>query len=128
MINAIILGEGPSVVMTLQAYAVESENIEVVRVIERFPKNAYEVARLMSSFDPELILVHVPDSERNSEILSALRLSAARATVIAFGKELRFHRRECERLGIIAVCSFPPTYATFEQALQDAGLHSESPP
>jgi pilus assembly protein CpaE len=85
----------------MQMLALESGCVSILKTIPDLPETPYEVARLVSQVDPELVLVDGLNSAAGARAAQALRAHAPNIAVMLFADRMPAECvAECERFGV----------------------------
>jgi MinD-like ATPase involved in chromosome partitioning or flagellar assembly len=85
MFRAVVLSPDQEFCGAVERLAFESRHLTVTKTLNAFPENAYEVSRVISSYDPEIILVENTKAERGLQVAENLRSYAPDVAVLALG-------------------------------------------
>lgn len=125
MIHAIIVSEDAHVGTFLQSVAAESDDIKVLRLVDRMPRTGYDIARLVHGLDPDLLLVVVPSAAAGLQDILRFPEHVPGLPIVAFGPDIAHRRRDCERAGIQVSRGFPPTLNAFREAIEEATMRAK---
>ena len=73
MFKTVVVTEDAPLARAIEDLAQEPGLIRILKTIDRFPSSEYEVARLVTQNDPELVLLHANSPELPLEIGLAIR-------------------------------------------------------
>ena len=85
MFKTVILAQDAALAKAAQSWAMDSGYSRVLKAIPSYPANPYEVARLLSQHDPELVLLHATEPEQALGLGVAIRSRATNVSVIVMG-------------------------------------------
>jgi Flp pilus assembly CpaE family ATPase len=85
MFRAVVLSPDQEFCNAVERLAFESRHLTINKTLNAFPENAYEVSRVISHYDPEIILMENTKAERGLEVAENLRSYAPEVAVLALG-------------------------------------------
>src|ERR1700730_17063044 len=101
MFRAIVLAQDPEFGKAVERLAFESHHLIVNKNIGTFPENDYDVGRLISGCDPEIVLVENTNVKACLQVVEKLRTYAPEVAVLALGGRVRIDLEEqFEAIGV----------------------------
>jgi MinD-like ATPase involved in chromosome partitioning or flagellar assembly len=101
MFRAIVLAQDPEFGKAVERLAFESHHLIVNKNIGAFPENDYDVGRLISGCDPEIVLVENTNVKACLQVTEKLRTYAPEVAVLALGGRVRIDLEEqFEAIGV----------------------------
>src|ERR1700682_5910434 len=85
MFRTVVLAPDPEFGKAVERLALESRHLIVNRTISEFPDNSYEVGRLVSGYNPEIVLVENTRADLTLKVSERLRVHAPEVAVLALG-------------------------------------------
>jgi pilus assembly protein CpaE len=85
MFRAVVLSPDVEFCGAVERLALETRHLTISKTLNAFPDNAYEVSRVISSYDPEIILIENTKAERGLQVAENLREYAPEVAVLALG-------------------------------------------
>src|SRR5438045_1326857 len=120
MFNAVFLFEDESNSLNLENLGRESRQVNVQRVLERFPQ-AFELTSIINSYRPELVFLDLSDWSSALAAAADIRTIAPQTALIGFGAGWEPHQQaECEAAGIDAFLVSPFTVKKFQDSVDCA--------
>jgi pilus assembly protein CpaE len=100
--------------------AATSEQVSVVKSIDRVPDAHYEIARLMS-MEPDLVFLDLRAPESALELVQAIRGCSATTAMVGLSSSIPASWRDrLDEAGVAAFLEVPMTHDTFESSIRDA--------
>jgi pilus assembly protein CpaE len=88
MLRTIVATEDTQVAQAIEGLALDSQLLQVLRAVESFPTSEYDVGRLLSQYDPELVVLEAKNPESAMEIGMLIRTRASGVGVVVVGRGL----------------------------------------
>lgn len=85
MFRAVVLAPDQEFCTAVERLAFESKHLNVTKTLNAFPENAYEVSRVISTFDPEVILLENTKPDEGLQVAENFREYAPDVAVVALG-------------------------------------------
>lgn len=85
MFRAVVLAPDQEFGRAVERLALDSHYLTVTKTLEAFPENPYELGRLTSRYDPEIILVENAHQEHGLRVTESLREHDPDVAVLALG-------------------------------------------
>ena len=85
MFRTVVLAPDPEFSKAVERLAFESRHLMVNKTITSFPENGYDVGRVISSYNPEIILIENANVEVTFQVAEKLRAYAQEVAVLALG-------------------------------------------
>jgi hypothetical protein len=85
MFGAILLIEDPVARAAIEQLAIESLQVSIHHSCDRLP-SPYELARLLDSYDPDLLFVDLTDWSRGLTVAGAAAMHSRRTAVIGYAR------------------------------------------
>jgi MinD-like ATPase involved in chromosome partitioning or flagellar assembly len=89
MFRAIVIAQDPEFGKAVERLAFESHHLVVNKTVGAFPENGYDVGRVISGYDPEIILVENTKVEACLQVAEKLKSYAPEVAVLALGGRVR---------------------------------------
>ncbi|MBK9171157.1 MAG: hypothetical protein IPM24_27375 [Bryobacterales bacterium] len=120
MLTAILISTDPALGSVLEELAVLTGQVSFRQHFEKFPSR-YELARVLNSYQPELVFVDLGRWEAAIELTGWVRQHDTKIAVVGFGDRLaRQFGAQYADAGLAAVLAVPFEYQEFLQAVDDA--------
>jgi pilus assembly protein CpaE len=94
MFRAIVLAQDQEFGKAVERLAFESHHLVVNKTIVAFPENNYEIGRLISGYDPEVVLVENTKVQSCLQVAEKIRSCAPEVAVLALGGRVRMDFEE----------------------------------
>lgn len=94
MFRAVVLAQDPEFGKAVERLAFESHHLIVNKTLAAFPENGYDVGRVISGYDPEIILVENTKVEACLQVAEKLRAYAPDVAILALGGRVRIDLEE----------------------------------
>jgi len=107
MLRTIVITEDSPVARAIESLALETEVVQVSKTVDTFPGSAYDVARALTQYDPELVVLHAKTPEQALEVGLLMR-------------------SQSPAVGVIVVCAHFPDVV--EAPYKRAGIEFLAPP
>lgn len=85
MFRSVVLAPDQEFGSAVERLAFESRHLAVNKTLNAFPENGYEVSRVISTYDPEIILLENTKAEHGLQVAENLRGYAPEVAVLALG-------------------------------------------
>src|SRR6184192_2262267 len=122
MFNAVFFFEDESTCVNLENLSRESRQVNIQKVLDRFPQ-AYELTSILNSYRPELAFLDLSDWNSAMAAAEDIRTIAPHTALIGFGAGWEpFSQAQCEAAGIGALLVSPVTLKKFQDAV-DCAVH-----
>ncbi|HLJ46026.1 MAG TPA: P-loop NTPase [Bryobacteraceae bacterium] len=120
MFRALVLAPDPAFAKAVERVALESRHLLVNKTFNALPDSPYEVSRLISSFDPEVVLMESTNVEAALSAAEKIRDQAPEVGVLALGGRLPLAiEQQFDAIGVTALNgAFSPDQ--FLRAIKDA--------
>jgi hypothetical protein len=122
----LIISEDVRLGLFLSGMAAESDDLQVLRVLDQLPRTAYEVARMVHCLDPDILVVAKSPGAAGLQAVLLFREHVRKTPMIVFGPDVGSARRPCERAGIYVRRGFPATPSSFALTLAEAVRHKHT--
>jgi Flp pilus assembly CpaE family ATPase len=85
MFRAVVLSPDQEFCSAVERLAFESHHLTITKTLNAFPENAYEISRVIASYDPEIILLENTKAAHGLQVAENLRTYAPDVAVLALG-------------------------------------------
>lgn len=85
MFRTVVLAPDPEFGKAVERLALESRHLIVNKTVAAFPENSYDVGRVVSGYDPEIILLENTGADVTLKVSEKLRTYAPDVAVLALG-------------------------------------------
>lgn len=89
MFRAVVLAPDPEFGKAVERLAFESHHLVINKTVGAFPDSGYEVGRVISGYDPEIVLIENTNVEAGVRVAEQLRSYAPEVAVLALGGRVR---------------------------------------
>ena len=106
--------------LVLGELAATSQQVSVVKSLDRVPDNNYEIARLLST-EPDLVFLDLRTPERALHLVQAIRGCSATTAMVGLSSSTPASWRDrFDEAGVAAFLEIPLTPESFESSIRDA--------
>lgn len=124
MFRSIVIASDAGFGTAVERFAIDSQHLIVNKTFTAFPQSAYEVSRLISAYDPELVMLENTIPERALATATDLKTNAPEVALLAVGQRVsRTVEQQLEAAGASVLCApFSPEefVAAVKQAIHGA--------
>lgn len=124
MFRSVIIASDAGFGTAVERFAINSEHLIVNKTLSSFPQSAYEVSRVISGYDPELVMLENTIPERALTTAKELKASAPEVALLAVGERVSpTIEQQFQAVGASVLCApFSPEefVAAVKQAIHGA--------
>src|SRR5258708_7496457 len=120
MFSALVLMEDSGAGMVLAELAATSQQVSIVKSLDRAPSTHYEIARLLS-IEPDLVFLDLRTPESALDLLKNVRACTANTAIVGLADGItEGWRQRFGETGVAAFLEIPMTQDSFESCIRDA--------